>query len=87
MHDLSRTYKPINHIHKLFITFFRYQQYQQIFILSSFYVFDFIDPPAVMEKKSEPDRLLICILSALLGIILGILLVLIRHYVYSEEVE
>ena len=40
-----------------------------------------------MEKKSEPDRLLICILSALLGIILGILLVLIRHYVYSEEVQ
>lgn len=54
---------------------------------NKFYVFDFIDPPAVMEKKSEPDRLLICILSALLGIILGILLVLIRHYVYSEEVE
>ena len=54
---------------------------------NKFYVFDFIDPPAVMEKKSEPDRLLICILSALLGIILGILLVLIRHYVYSEEVQ
>ena len=34
---------------------------------NQFYVFDYIDPPAVMEKKSEPKRALICILSALLG--------------------
>jgi hypothetical protein len=52
---------------------------------NQYYVFDYIDPPAVMEKKSEPKRALICILSALLGGMLSILLVLIRHYVFSEK--
>tara|TARA_B110000003_G_scaffold272977_1_gene309856 strand:- start:343 stop:1329 length:987 start_codon:yes stop_codon:yes gene_type:complete len=49
------------------------------------YVFDYIDPPAVMEKKSEPKRLLICILSVLLGGMLSIVLVLIRYYVFSKK--
>ena len=52
---------------------------------NQYYVFDYIDPPAVMEKKSEPTRALICILSALLGGILSVLLVLIRHYFFSEK--
>jgi LPS O-antigen subunit length determinant protein (WzzB/FepE family) len=46
-----------------------------------FYVFDYIDPPAIMEIKSEPKRSIICIIFALLGGILSIFLVLIRHYV------
>jgi capsular polysaccharide biosynthesis protein len=49
------------------------------------YVFDYIDPPAVMEQKSEPKRSLICVLSAMLGIMLSIILVLIRHYVFSQK--
>jgi uncharacterized protein involved in exopolysaccharide biosynthesis len=49
------------------------------------YVFDYIDPPAVMEQKSAPKRFLILILSALLGGILSILFVLIRHYLLSEK--
>ena len=49
---------------------------------NQFYVFEYIDPPAVMEKKSEPNRASICILSALLGGILSIILVLIRHYAF-----
>jgi hypothetical protein len=49
------------------------------------YVFDYIDPPAVMEKKSEPKRAYICILSAFLGGMLSILLVLVRHYVFSKK--
>ena len=49
------------------------------------YVFDFIDPPAVMEKKSEPKRAFISILSFLLGGILSILFVLIRHYAFSKK--
>jgi LPS O-antigen subunit length determinant protein (WzzB/FepE family) len=53
---------------------------------NQFYVFDYIDTPAVMEKKSEPKRALICILSALLGGILSILLVLIRHYAIKQKV-
>ena len=52
---------------------------------NQFYVFDYIDPPAVMEKKSEPKRVFICILSALLGGMLSVLLVLIRHYVLREK--
>lgn len=49
------------------------------------YVFDYIDPPAVMELKSEPKRSIICIFSAFLGAMLSILLVLIKHYVFSKK--
>jgi hypothetical protein len=52
---------------------------------NQYYVFDYIDPPAVMEEKSEPKRALICILSALLGGMLSILLVLIRHYNFNKK--
>ena len=52
---------------------------------NQYYVFDYIDPPAVMEKKSEPKRALICILSALLGGMLSVLLVLIRHYAFNKK--
>jgi len=53
---------------------------------NQFYVFDYIDPPAVMEKKSEPKRALICILSALLGGMLSIVIVLIRQYAVKQKV-
>ena len=52
---------------------------------NQYYVFDYIDPPAVMEKKSEPKRALICILGALLGGMLSVLIVLIRHYVVKQK--
>ena len=52
---------------------------------NKYYVFDYIDPPAVMEQKSEPNRAIVCILIALFGGILSILLVLIRHYAFSEK--
>ena len=51
------------------------------------YVFDYIDPPAVMERKSEPKRSLICILSAILGGILSVILVLIRHYSFKRNIS
>jgi LPS O-antigen subunit length determinant protein (WzzB/FepE family) len=54
---------------------------------NQFYVFDYIDPPALMELKSEPQRSLICFISALLGGMLSILLVLIRHYVFSKKIS
>ena len=53
---------------------------------NQYYVFDYIDPPAVMEKKSEPKRALICILGALLGGMLSVLIVLIRHYAVKQKV-
>jgi hypothetical protein len=52
---------------------------------NQYYVFDYIDTPAVMEKKSEPKRALICILSALLGGMLSVLLVPIRHYAFNKK--
>ena len=52
---------------------------------NEFYVYDYIDPPAVMEQKSEPKRALICILGALLGSMLSVLYVLIRHYIFSGK--
>ena len=51
------------------------------------YVFEYIDPPAIMEVKSEPKRSLICILSALLGGMLSILLVLVKHYGFKKKVS
>ncbi|MDA7856268.1 Wzz/FepE/Etk N-terminal domain-containing protein [Gammaproteobacteria bacterium] len=53
---------------------------------NQYYVFDYIDPPAVMEEKSEPKRALIFILSALLGGMLSIILVLIRHYAIKQKI-
>ncbi len=44
------------------------------------YVFDYIDPPVVMERKSEPYRALICLLGAIIGGIFGIVVVLINHF-------
>ncbi len=58
------------------------QQIQKLTLIeaSDFYVFEYIDPPAVMEKKSEPSRAMICIFGALLGGMLGTLIVLVRHF-------
>lgn len=47
------------------------------------YVFKTIDPALVPEEKSKPGRALICVLGTLLGGMLGIVTVLIRHYVRS----
>ena len=52
---------------------------------NQFYVFDYIDPPALMELKSEPKRALICILMALLGGMLSVILVFIMHYVFNNK--
>lgn len=49
------------------------------------YVFDYIDPPALMEHKSQPQRSLICILSAIFGGFFGIFVALIKHYVYKKR--
>ena len=38
-----------------------------------------------MEQKSEPNRAIICILSALIGAIISFLIVFIRHYGPSDE--
>lgn len=47
---------------------------------SEAYVFEYIDPPVVMEKKSEPKRSLICILGSILGFIFGALIAVFKYY-------
>lgn len=49
------------------------------------FVFKVIDPPVVAEKKVKPKRALICVLGTLLGGMLGVMLVLIRHFSRSEQ--
>lgn len=49
------------------------------------YVFDYIDPPAVMEQKSQPNRAQISILFALFGGMLSIALVLFKHYIFNKK--
>ena len=44
------------------------------------YVFEYVDPPVAMENKSGPKRALICIISAVLGFMLSILLALVKYF-------
>ena len=53
--------------------------------VSKDYVFEIIDPPVVPELNSEPKRALICILGTLLGGMLAVLLVLVRHYAFEKR--
>lgn len=49
------------------------------------YVFDYIDPPAVMEKKSEPNRTLIVILSCIFGVFISVFYLIIKYYITSNR--
>ena len=49
------------------------------------YVFKTIDPAVIPEEKSKPNRALICVVGTLLGGMLGVVIVLIRHYARSES--
>ena len=53
---------------------------------SQYYVFDYIDPPAVMEEKSEPKRSAIVILLSLIGLIGSVSFVLMKSYFFREKV-
>ena len=44
------------------------------------YAFVVVGPGMVPEKKSKPNRALICVLGTLVGGILGVVIVLIRHF-------
>ncbi|MDA9043217.1 Wzz/FepE/Etk N-terminal domain-containing protein [Pseudomonadales bacterium] len=55
--------------------------------VSKDYVFNVIDPAVVPELKSEPKRVLICILGTLLGGMLAVLLVLVRRYAFGKAVS
>ena len=44
------------------------------------YVFDYIDPPVVMERKAEPNRIIISLIGIIFGFILGSLIVIVRFF-------
>ena len=57
---------------------------------NEYYVFDYIDPPSIMELKSEPQRAIICIIFMLFGMILSSGFVLYKFYssrelIFSED--
>jgi uncharacterized protein involved in exopolysaccharide biosynthesis len=49
------------------------------------YLFKTIDPAVVPELKAKPNRALICVLGTMLGGMLGVLIVLVRHYAFKKE--
>ena len=49
--------------------------------ISTDYILKIIEPPFVPEKKSKPQRALICILGTMVGGVLALLWILIRHYI------
>ena len=49
------------------------------------YVFQVLEPPVAPELKSEPSRALICVLGTMLGGMLGLILVLTRHYALASK--
>jgi len=51
---------------------------------NEFYVFSYLDQPAVAKEKIEPSRSSISILGALFGFMLGVLIVLVRSY-FKED--
>ena len=51
------------------------------------YVFRVIEPPIAPEIESEPDRAMISVLGTLLGSILAIFFVLVRHFIGKETVN
>lgn len=50
------------------------------------YVFKTIDPALVPEDKSKPKRALICILGTMMGGMLGIIFVLIMHFLRKYQI-
>tara|TARA_A100001011_G_scaffold299389_1_gene312521 strand:+ start:404 stop:1324 length:921 start_codon:yes stop_codon:yes gene_type:complete len=58
---------------------------QQLALVESgkFYVFEYLDPPAVMERKSEPRRAMITILGTIIGGFFAVLIVILRKYSFK----
>ena len=62
------------------------QKTQQLTLIeaSEFYVFSYLDPPAVMEEKIGPSRSKISILGFVLGALLGIFIILIQ-FIFANK--
>lgn len=49
------------------------------------YLFKTLDPAVVPELKAKPKRALIFVLGVLLGGMLGVLVVLVRHFINKSD--
>ena len=60
---------------------------QQLTLIEAneFYVFSYLDPPAVMEDREEPNRVSICFFGLIFGVLLGLLIVITRQYISTKE--
>lgn len=63
------------------------QKMQQMTLIESneYYIFEYLDPPVVMEEKVEPKRSSLSILGAFFGALLGIMISLILSYFTSRR--
>lgn len=63
------------------------QKTQQLTLIevSEFYVFDYIDPPAIMEEKDEPRRSLIAVMGFVFGLMTGLLIVLSKYFIMNNK--
>ena len=63
------------------------QKMQQMTLIESneYYIFEYLDPPVVMEEKFEPKRSSLSILGAFFGALLGIMISLILSYFTSRR--
>lgn len=62
------------------------QKTQQLTLIevSEYYVFEYIDPPAVMEIKHEPNRLRLTLIGIFMGLIFGIIYISIRNLIFYK---
>ena len=63
------------------------QEIQKLALIEAnkFYVYEYIDHPAVMEHKSEPNRSFICIVGSILGFLISIITVLLKHFYFKYQ--
>lgn len=63
------------------------QKTQQLTLIevSDYYVFEYIDPPAVMEIKHEPNRLGLALIGVFLGLIFGLIVIIFKNLISSNS--
>lgn len=63
------------------------QEIQKLALIEAnkFYVYEYIDYPAVMEHKSEPNRSFICITGSILGFLISIFITLMKHFYFKNQ--
>lgn len=65
---------------KLVLSNLLQQEIQKLLLIevNKSYVFEYLDPPVAMEKKSEPSRSFICLIGLIVGLIMGVTMVILQ---------